>query len=269
MNPIRVLNPLSEDQRVMRTTLVPGLLQTARHNFDRGNEDLRMFELSKVFLPRKGDILPVEPHYLAGIMTGARSPQTLYGGVGEIEFADLKGVVEEVLELFHLREATYAVGNVPPYLDSLHAASIFCEGSLLGAIGRVHPQVENAFNLKRPVYVFEIDFERVYEFRREHSLYRSLPRFPSVSRDMAVVVDESLPVQELLDFCWQLQELMLEQIEVFDIYRNPQLSAGKKSIGYRLIYRSGDRSLTDAEVNQIHGRLVDRVLGQFHATLRS
>jgi len=86
---------------------------------------------------------------------------------------------------------------------------------------------------------------------------------------MALVVDESVSVQSLLDFIWQLQEPMLEQIEVFDIYRNPQLSAGKKSLGYRLVYRSNDRSLTDPEVNEIYGRLVERVLDQFHAILRS
>ncbi len=86
---------------------------------------------------------------------------------------------------------------------------------------------------------------------------------------MALVVDESLPVQKMIDFIWRLQEPMLEQIEVFDIYRNPQLSEGKKSIGYRLVYRSSDRSLTDAEVNERHGRMVERVLNNFHAILRS
>ncbi len=229
MNPIRVLNPLSEDQRVMRTTLVPGLLQTARYNFDHGNEDLRIFELSKVFLPKTGEALPAEPHYLTGIMTGARFPQTLYGGLGEIDYADLKGVVEEVLELFHLEEVAFSARHVPPYLDPLHAASIFCDGSALGALGRVHPGVESAFDLKKPIYLFEIDFEQVlWTQGREHALYRSLPRFPSVSRDMALVVAESLPVQEVLDFIWQLQEPMLEQIEIFDIYRNPQLERGEK-----------------------------------------
>ena len=269
MNPIRVLNPLSEDQRIMRTTLVPGLLQTVRHNFDHGNENLRVFELSKVFLANNGEMLPVEPHYLAGIMTGARFPQTLYGGFGEVEYADLKGVVEEILELFHLQGVSFVAENVPPYLDPLHAASMVCEGSVLGAIGRVHPRVENAFDLKKPVYLFELAFERIYELRHQHALYRSLPKFPAVSRDMALVVDESVSVQSLLDFIWQLQEPMLEQIEVFDIYRNPQLSAGKKSLGYRLVYRSNDRSLTDPEVNEIYGRLVERVLDQFHAILRS
>ena len=269
MNPIRVLNPLSEDQGVMRTTLVPGLLQTARYNFDHGNEDLRMFELSKVFVPKKGDVLPVEPHYLAGIMAGARFPQTLYGGLGEVEYADLKGVMEEVLELSHLQGVAFLAEDVPPYLDPLHAASICVDGSLLGALGRVHPRVENAFDLKRPVYLFELNFDQVYRLRRQHSLYQSLPRFPSVSRDMALVVDESLPVQKMIDFIWELHEPMLEQIEIFDIYRNPQLSEGKKSIGYRLVYRSSDRSLTDAEVNERHGRLVERVLNNFHGILRS
>jgi len=173
------------------------------------------------------------------------------------------------LELSHLQDVAFLAENVPPYLDHLHAASVFVEGSLLGALGRVHPNVETAFDLKKSVYLFELNFEQIYRFRRQHSFYQSLPRFPSVSRDMALVVDESLPVQKMIDFIWGLQEPMLEQIEVFDIYRNPQLSEGKKSIGYRLVYRSSDRSLTDAEVNERHGRLVEQVLNNFHAILRS
>jgi phenylalanyl-tRNA synthetase beta chain len=269
MNPIPVLNPLSEDQGVMRTTLVAGLLQTAHYNFDHGNDDLRIFELSKVFLPNKADPLPAEPHHLVALMAGERVPQTLYGGLGGIEYADLKGVVEEVLELFHFEGVEFIAEHVPPYLDSFHAAGIFQDGELLGALGRVHPNVENAFDLKKPIYIIEINFDAAYRLRRRHSLYRSLPRFPSVSRDMAVIVDESLPVRRIEDAIWQLHEPMLEQVEIFDIYRNPQLGAGKKSIGYRLVYRSAERSLTDAEVNEMHGTVVERVLKYFHATLRS
>jgi len=269
MNPVRVLNPLSEEQGVMRTTLVPGLLQTARYNFDHGNEDLRLFELGKAFLPKEGDLLPFEPHHLVGLMAGARVPQTLYGGSGDLEYVDIKGVVEGALEPFYLERVEFIAAGVPPYLHSSQAASLFCDGEYVGALGRVHPDIENAFSLKKPTYVFEIDFDRVYELRRRHPMYRSLPRFPSVSRDMAIVVDESLPVQKVEDFIRHLKESMLEQIEVFDVYRNPQLGTWKKSLGYRLVYRSSDRSLTDTEVNEIHGRVVEQVLSNFHATLRS
>jgi phenylalanyl-tRNA synthetase beta chain len=268
MNPIRVLNPLSEDQGVMRTTLVAGLLETAHFNFDHGNEDLKIFELSKVFLPNEGNLLPTEPHHLVGLMAGERVSQTLYGGLGSIDYADVKGVVEEVLELFHFQGVEFIVDKVPPYLDSIHASAIFLDGELIGALGRVHPEVESRFDLKKPTYLFEIDFDKAYGLRRRHSLYRSLPRFPSVSRDMALVVDESLPVQRIEDFIWERHEPMLEQLEVFDIYRNPQLGEGKKSIGFRLVYRSAERSLTDAEVNEMHGRLVEGVLKSFVATLR-
>ena len=269
MNPLRVLNPLSEEQGVMRTSLTPSLLQTASQNFDHGNEDLRVFELSKVFLPKAGEPLPVESHHLAGLMAGKWSPQTLYGELGEIDYADLKGVVEEILELFHLQGVTFLEERVPPYLDPLHAASILCDKELVGALGKLHPRTEEAFALKKSVYLFEIDFEKVYRLRGRRSLYRSLPKFPSVLRDMALMVSESIPVQKVVDFIGQLQEPMLEQVEIFDIYRNPELSEEKKSIGYRLVYRSSERSLTDAEVNALHSRLVQQVLNHFDATLRS
>ena len=139
----------------------------------------------------------------------------------------------------------------------------------MGALGKLHPRVEESFALKKTVYLFEMDFEKLYRHRGERSLYRSLPKFPSVSRDMALMVSESVPVQEVVDFIWQLQEPMLEQVDIFDIYRNPQLSKEMKSVGYRLVYRSLERSLTDAEVNGVHGRLVQQVLDHFDATLRS
>lgn len=269
MHPVRVLNPLSEDQGVMRTTLVPSLLQTASQNFDHGNEDLRIFELSKVFLPKLEEPLPEEAHHLVGLMTGKWSPQTLFGELGEIGYADLKGVVEELLALCYFQEVTLAADKVPPYLDPVHAAVIIVNGERVGALGKSHPKTEEAFALKKSVYLFELDFEKVFRLRGRRPLYQSLPRFPSVSRDMALIMSEAVPVQEVVHFVGELQEPLLEQVEIFDIYRHQQLGRDKKSVGYRLVYRSPERSLTDAEVNELHDRLVKQVLDRFAATLRA
>jgi len=268
LRPVRVKNPLSEEQAVMRTSLIPGLLQTARNNFDHRNENLRIFELSKVFLPREGEPLPHEPHHLAGVMAGKRSPQLLFGGEDEVDYTDVKGILEDVLDLFYLERLEFRAEDLPSYLDPVRAASVYCGRKRIGAVGKLHIEVEEAFDLKRPVYLFEMDFDQVYELRHSHPLFRSLPKFPSVARDMALIVDESVPVQEPLDFILERHEPLLERVEVFDIYRSKQLGEGKKSVGYRLVYRAADRNLTDEEINDIHGGLVTTVLNAFNAVLR-
>lgn len=268
LHPVYVKNPLSEEQAVMRTSLLPGVIQAALHNLGHGNEDLRLFELSKVFLPKEGDILPDEPHHLAGLMGGRRNPHPLYGGEDEVDFRDVKGAVEAVLGTFNLKEARYAAEELPPYLDPRCGASVYCDGRRAGCLGRLHPKVEEAFDFKRPIYIFELDFEKVHSLRRAHSMFRPLPKFPAVSRDMAIVVEESMPAQEPLDFVLRQGEALLEKVEIFDIYRSPQLGSGRKSLGYRLVYRAADRSLTDEEVNGVHGGLVAKVLEAFGATLR-
>jgi len=116
--------------------------------------------------------------------------------------------------------------------------------------------------------VFDLDFDRLYSLLGPPSRFRALPKFPSVARDMALVVDEELPAREVRDFILERQEPFMEQVEIFDIYRHPQMGPDKKSLGYRVVYRAADRSLTDEEVNTIHTRLVEKVLHQFHATLR-
>lgn len=268
LRPIRLMNPLSEEQAVMRTSLVPGLLQTAVHNFGRLNEDLRIYELSKVFLPSDGQVLPAETHCLAGLAAGKRAPHLLYGSEDETDYTDVKGAVEAVLELFNLERLRYAAEDLPPYFDAGCAASVFCRDRRLGSLGRLHPAVEEAFDFKKPIYLFELDFDEVYAVKYPFPMFRPLPRFPAVARDMALVVDENLQVQDPLDFILRQEEGLLEKIELFDIYRNPQFGPGRKSIGYRLVYRAADRSLTDEEVNVVHNGLVAKVLDIFHAVLR-
>jgi phenylalanyl-tRNA synthetase beta chain len=269
LDPVRVLNPLSEEQGVMRTSLLPGLLNTARYNMDRRNEDIRIFELSKVFLPGEGDALPNEPHHLAGLLAGRRAPQVLYGGEEEVNYTDVKGVVESIIDHFFTGGGVrFNTENLPPYLDRRQAASVHLNGEWLGAFGRLHPEVLEAFDLKRPAYLFELDFDKLFSLMGARPSFRSLPKFPAVSRDMALIVDAGLLAQEPLDFIRNLQEPLLEHLEIFDIYQNPQLGEGKKSVGYRLVYRAPDRSLTDEDVNELHNRLVSKVIEAFGATLR-
>ena len=268
LQPIPLLNPLSEEQAVMRTSLVPGVLQAAAHNFGRLNEDLRIYELSKVFLPRQGEALPLEAHHLVGLMAGRRAPHLLYGNDEEVGYTDVKGAVEPVLEHFNLGGIRYVAEDLPPYLDEACAASIFVRGLRLGFLGKLHPAVAEAFDFKKPIYLFELDFDGIYTARDPFPMFRPLPRFPAVARDMALIVDENLQVQEPLDFILRQEEGLLEKVELFDIYRNPQIGGGKKSIGYRLVYRAPDRSLTDEEVNVVHNGLAAKVLDAFQAVLR-
>ena len=269
IRPILLRNPLSEEQAAMRTTLLPGLLLAAARNLGYSNDDFRIFELSKVFLPRAGESLPAEPHHLTGIMTGLRTPQLLYGGTDELAFEDVKGVVESLLDLFFLGEQRrYAAESLPPWLHPFRSATVWSGERMIGALGRLHPDVEVAFDLKRAVLAFELDFDALFDARGARPFFRSLPRFPSVARDMALVVSEALAVEEVSAFVRDLKEPLLEAMDIFDIYRNPQLGGGRKSVGYRLVYRSAERSLRDEEINEIHGRLVDKVLARFGATLR-
>jgi phenylalanyl-tRNA synthetase beta chain len=268
LGPVRVMNPLSEEQAVMRTSLVPSLLNTARYNSDRRNEDIRIFELSKVFLPREGDVLPGEPHHLAGLMSGKRLPHLLYGGEEEVDFTDVKGAVDSVLDLFFLHGVKYAAEELPPYLDHRQAASVYVGPERLGALGLIHPEVRELFDLKKPAFIFEFDFDKLYSLKGARPSFRPLPKFPAVARDMALIVDADLPVQGPLDFIDDLREPLLEHLEIFDIYQNPQLGEGKKSVGYRLVYRASDRNLTDEDVNDLHTLLVSKVTEAFHATLR-
>ncbi len=265
--PIRLKNPLSDEQAVMRTTLLPGLLQNARHNFDRRSENLRIFELSKIFLPAKEGLQAEEPHHLAGAMAGKRVPQVLYGDA-DVDYTDVKGVVEALCSFLRIDDLGFRAQFLPPWLDPCASASVFAEGERVGELGRVHSEVLEAYDLKRPVFAFMLDFDRLFALTGAVPVYRALPKFPPVPRDIALIADDKMPVEEPLDFIRSLNEPLLKNVEIFDIFRSDQIGTGKKSIGYRLTYRAEDRSLTDEEVNALHAVLLKKVTARFDISLR-
>ncbi len=265
--PIRVKNPISDEQAVMRTTLLPGLLNNARYNIDHRSENFRIFELSKVFLPRKEGPQAEEIHHLAGIMAGKRVHLALYSD-DDVDYADVKGVVEHICGSLRIDDPRFRAESLPPWLDPSASASVYVKGEMVGELGRVHPEVREAFDLKRPVFAFRLDFDRLFGLMGPLPVYRGLPKFPPVPRDLALIADEKLPVEEPLDFIRSLKEPLMESIEIFDIFKSDQIGEAKKSIGYRMTYRAADRSLTDEEVNRLHGRLIEKVTAKFGVSLR-
>jgi phenylalanyl-tRNA synthetase beta chain len=267
MAPVRIKNPLSDEQAVMRTTLLPGLLQNARYNFDHRSENFRIFELSKIFLPRKDDLLADEPHHLAGVLAGKRVPQDLYSE-GDLDFTDVKGVVEALFRFMRIDDVRFRAQLLPPWLDPNASASVFAGAERVGELGKVHSRVREAFDLKRPLFAFRLNFDRLFALRGPTPVYGGLPKFPPVERDMALIADGKMPVEELFDFIRSLNEPLVESVEIFDIFRSDQLGSNKKSIGYRLTYRAPDRSLTDEEVNALHAELIKKVTARFAVSLR-
>lgn len=268
LDTVRLKNPLSDEQAVMRTSLVPGLLQNAQYNFDRRNENLRVFELSKIFLSKKDELLADEPHHIAGLMAGARAPQLIYSSGEEIDYTDVKGAVESIIGFFRIEGARFRAEDLPPWLDAHSSASVYAGGERVGELGKAHQEVEEGFGLRRPVFLFRLNFDRLFTLSGASPFFKGLPKFPAVVRDMALVAAQSLPVEEPLDFISSLSEPLLDSVEIFDIFRSEQLGTDKKSLGYRLTYRAADRSLTDEEVNAIHGKMVNRVVEKFGVSLR-
>ena len=271
LNPIKLLNPLSEEQAVMRTSLVPGILNIVRYNLDRENENLRLFELSKVFIPEAGqnlgDPLPDERFNLVVALVGRRGQSELYD-YGPFDYTDIKGFAEAIMEFFRVSSVKYLPGEADPYMDPVISAGVFVGEERVGVVGRINPLVAEEFDIEEPVWLLELDFEKLFKLRGPEIRFVPLPKYPFVARDLAIVVDEEFPVQEVIDFLKGLNNPLLERVEIFDIFRSDRIGKGKKSVGYRLIYRERTRSLTDEEVNKIHDDIARKLVEHFGVKFR-
>ena len=265
---LRILNPLTEDFSVLRTSLIPGLLETACYNLSWKNSNLKLFELKRVFLPQEGEKLPKEIKYLAGLAIGMERDPYWAVASRTIDFYDVKGCVEDLLEMLQIKGITFQRAEDIPYLHPGKASRILAEKEGLGILGEVHPQVLSHYDIPGRAYLFEIDFEQVVRWAGEGRRFRPLPKFPAVYRDLSIVVDDALEAERISGAIWSFQQPFIDEVNLFDVYRGAPIPEGKKGISYRIRYQASDRTLTDEEVNRYHEKIIFQLVEIFRAELR-
>ncbi len=262
---IRIANPLKEDRAHLRTTLLAGLLEDLRRAQNRRVERVRLFEVGPTFHPKPGEIFPDEIDRIAGLLWGRAE-----AWVGEkdrpYDFYDLKGVVEGFVSGFTGRGPVLERAS-DPRLHPRSSCRVLLDGAPVGALGELHPDVAERLDLEPGALVFELDLASLVRSRAARR-YSPLPRFPSVVRDVALLVDAGVQAAEIAQTLRQSAGPLARQVDVFDVYQGKQVAEGKKSMAFRVTYRSDERTLTDAEVDAAHAAAVQSALAAFGAVQR-
>jgi len=266
---VALLNPLSTDQAVMRTSLVPGLLATTALNISRQNRNLQLFEIGNTFIARNDAPLPRETEWLTAIWTGARTAAGWITKETPCDFYDLKGTAEGLLSALKLEglRFTRAENGNCPYLRPGHRAQLLSAETLLGYMGELRAQTGGRFNLKQTVYLLELNVDALAEHIPQEIDARPLPKFPSVARDLTIIVDQALEARRLTEELRQLDQALVESVHLFDVFEGDPIPAGRKSISLRITYRSDRETLEDEHVSAIHKSITGRLMEIFKATL--
>jgi phenylalanyl-tRNA synthetase beta chain len=271
-HPVALAMPMSEDRSVLRTSLIPQLLEAARYNRNRGVDDLALFEIGKVFLTSETTLtrLPEEKQLLAILLTGNRTGAHWSGKPVKYDFYDLKGIVDKAVYALGLGELRYQAAQ-PAGLHPGRTAELYLlQGDSeiwVGRIGQLHPELQAELDLE-DTYVLELELDTLISQSGETVGYRALPRYPAAVRDIAVLVGEDVPAGELLTTARKVAGALLESSGILDIYTGERLGEGRKSVALTLTYRNPDQTLTDEEVSEVHGRVLAALEQSFAAELR-
>ncbi len=282
---LKLSNPLTSDRVYMRRTMLGSLLETMRDNY-RFLDRIAIFEVGRVYWPtppsdplvRGKDVgrvpipadtqVPTEPRRLSIGMGGPRDERVFQGDAGMMDFYDLKGAVETLLSRLGIDDVAY----VPVQPASFHpgrTAQLMVSGQPAGVMGEIHPSIRERFDLPQmPILAAELDLDVILGAASDDRIMNPISRFPSVSQDIALVVDEDVPAGNLRAAILDAGGDLLADVVLFDLYLGEQVGAGKKSLAYALTYRAMDRTLTDEEVNQVQSKIVEAMKAQFGAELR-
>jgi phenylalanyl-tRNA synthetase beta chain len=267
-NTIKLLNPLVEEQSVMRTTLLPGLLETAARNCSHRTLNQKIFELRRVYLPRQGSELPVEPMVAAGLLTGLRFQEGWSQSKDGVDFYDAKAVVENIFQECRIGGVTYSPTRIEPFYHPGKACTIFAGDEVVGTVGEIHPDVQEAFGLEKPVYYFELKFEKLVALSQDEVTVVAPSRFPETYRDIAMLLDDGVAAEAVVQCVSAVNAPEIGATEIFDLYKGEHVPAGKKSIAIRVKYRSAERTLTDEEVSGINQRIIGALQKKLNAIIR-
>ena len=247
-NSVTILNPLGEDTSIMRTTAIPSMLDILAKNYNNRNAEARLFEIATEYIPTELGKLPIEKN---AILIGA------YGK--EEDFFTIKGVVEGLIAGLGVAKCSYTADSTNSTFHPGRCAIISLDGMKVGIIGEVHPQVVENFGLAQRTYIAKLDVNKLYELHDCNKRYKALPKFPASTRDLAVMCDATLPVAEIEKVICTEGGMLLEKLELFDVYRGSQIDNDKKSVAYALTLRASDRTLTVEECDVVMGKIFENL----------
>ncbi len=269
--PIIVTNPLSSDQAVMRTMLIPGLLDVYKLNANRQNSDCKLFSMQSVF-NRPRPIGPlIKSRCVAGLMAGRRNQGDWERASEEIDFYDIKGVVENIILSLDLKdEIIYQRGDAFSFLHPGRFAHVLCQSKRVGFIGQLHPDVTARWDIENDIYVFELSFDELAVVSMgESPRFAELSKFPYVDRDIALLLPDRIPAVEIEKVIQDSGEELVTDVRIFDVYKGKGVPSEQKSLAITIRFARNDRTLTDDEVNQAQQNLVNILKTRLGAALRT
>lgn len=264
-NSIKILNPLSEEYAVMRTQLIGSMLESVSVNLNRKNDDFRLFEIAKTYIPKQLPLteLPEENATLCLACVG--NSEDFYG---------IKAIVSRVLNFLGIENIIFKRSDMP-YLHPGMSADIFVDGNkingnkIIGSLGKIHPSVAKNFEISESVFIAEINIQPFISEKKRMVQYRTLPKYPIVDRDLAVIIDDEVTIKTLIDCIKKYAGNVCEEVKLFDVYKGSQILSGKKSVAFSLKLRSDDHTLVDEEIQSVMNNVINGLSNELNASLRS
>ena len=256
---IVISNPLGEDFSIMRTVSFNGILSSLATNYNRRNESAGLFEVAKVYIPKE---LPLKelPHEI---------PTLTMGMYGNMDFYDLKGIVEHLMNVLGMGKiAEYATEKSLPWMHPGRTASVIVNGDNIGYLGEVHPAVLKNYGIGTRAYLAVLDMEKVVENANRDVVYKALPKYPAITRDIAMLVKEDVTVKEIADIIKKNGGAYLEEVKLFDVYQGEQIEAGYKSVAYSIAFRSAEKTLADTDIADAMDAILKDLAKELDAQLR-
>lgn len=270
--PVKIINPLVADQSEMRRSMLPGLVRSVAYNLDHGVPNVALYEIGRVFFGHESKSQPDEPTYVCGVLAGKRADDAWNSKFPDYDFFDAKGAVEQLLSALRLTKIRFKVADAQryPWLQPGRAAEVLSQGEVLGWVGNIHPANLQKVGVDVPVVAFELSVEALLRLAVRELPYVDVPTLPGVTHDLAIVVDESVTYEQLVQRIGSAGGKLLADVHLFDVYRDPvRVGKGKKSMAFSLTYRAADRTLTSEEVEKAHEKLVNKVLRATGGEVRS
>ncbi|MCH8029668.1 MAG: phenylalanine--tRNA ligase subunit beta [Candidatus Dadabacteria bacterium] len=265
---VNLLNPLTRESSAMRTTLLAGIMKNIAMNLNRHEEDLRVFEVGRCYVPTEQGGLPKETLKVSGAATGKRGIE--FWDKVEYNFYDLKGVMENLFDSLALSATvSYEEVKADSFLHPGRSAMITIKGEEVGFMGEIHPRIQERLDISKSVYVFELDLDKLSELSASAPRALSpLPRFPSLRRDLALIVNDNLIVGDILKEISKIKTPYIEEASVFDVFTGKPIEEGKKSVAVSIVLRATDKTLTDEEANSVQNKILKKLEGALGTELR-